>query len=207
MSCFVVGLTGGIGSGKSAVADCFAALGVAVVDTDAIAHELTAAAGEAMDALVAEFGPAVRGADGSLDRPAMRARVFAEPEARRQLEAILHPRIGRIARERCRRASSPYVVLAVPLLVETGAYADFCDRVLVVDCSDALRIARVGARSGLSPLQVQAVMAAQASRETRLAAASEVLPNEGSLADLPGRVAELHGKYLEMAAAKPKAPC
>jgi dephospho-CoA kinase len=207
VSGFIVGLTGGIGSGKTAVAACFAAEGAAVVDTDGIAHELTAPGGEAMAALVQAFGSAVRQTDGGLDRAAMRALVFADPVARGRLESILHPLIRQAAFTRCRAASSPYVILAVPLLVETGVYRGACDRVLVVDCDDALRIARVGARSGLGEAEVRAVMAAQATREARLAAATEVLHNDGALDRLGEKVRPLHRKYLELAAAKLQAAC
>ncbi|MGB8251024.1 MAG: dephospho-CoA kinase, partial [Azonexus sp.] len=154
MSDFVVGLTGGIGSGKSAAADCFAAQGITVVDTDAIAHELAAAGGAAMPALLAEFGPEVASPDGALNRARMRRLVFADPAARRRLEAILHPLIGTLAGERCRAADSPYVILAVPLLVESGAYRDRCQRIVVVDCPESLQISRVMARNALPEAEV-----------------------------------------------------
>ena len=133
MSDFVVGLTGGIGSGKSAATSFFAALGIAVVDTDAIAHELTAAGGAAMPALVVEFGPTVTTADGALDRARMRRLVFADPAARGRLEDILHPLIREVSDNRCRDAVSPYVILAVPLLVESASYRERCARIVVVD--------------------------------------------------------------------------
>jgi len=164
VSAFVVGLTGGIGSGKSAAAACFAARGIAVVDTDAIARELTAAGGAAMPALVAEFGSEIVASDGALDRGRMRRLVFADPAARGRLEAILHPLIGALADERCRDAVSPYVILAVPLLVESGSYRERCQRIVAVDCPESLQISRVIARSGLSEAEVRAIMAAQASR-------------------------------------------
>lgn len=200
---FVVGLTGGIGSGKSAAADSFAALGAAVVDADAIAHELTAPEGAAMPDLATAFGSEVVADDGRLDRAAMRRRVFADPAARQRLEAILHPMIRDMTALRCRQAlaaGAPYVVLVVPLLIETGDYRRRVQRVAVVDCADETRIARVAARSGLSREEVQRIMAAQASREDRLAAADDVIDNDGDLAELSARVEELHRRYLQFAA-------
>ena len=207
MSDFVVGLTGGIGSGKSAAAACFAAQGIAVVDTDAIAHELTAAGGAAMPALLAEFGPEVAAPDGALDRARMRRLVFAEPAARGRLEAILHPLIRELSAARCRDAVSPYVILAVPLLVETGAYRDGCHRIVVVDCPESLQISRVMARNGLSEAEIRAIMAAQASRDQRLAVADDVLNNDGDLHHLESQVADLHRKYLRLSSQIAKANC
>ena len=207
MSDFVVGLTGGIGSGKSAAAACFAAQGIAVVDTDAIAHELTAAGGAAMPALLAEFGPEVAAPDGALDRARMRRLVFAEPAARGRLEAILHPLIRELSAARCRDAVSPYVILAVPLLVETGAYRDRCQRIVVVDGPESLQISRVMARNGLSEAEIRAIMAAQASRDQRLAVADDVLNNDGDLHHLESQVADLHRKYLRLSSQIAKANC
>ena len=207
MSDFVVGLTGGIGSGKSAAANCFAALGVGVVDTDAIAHELTAAGGAAMPALVAAFGADVAMADGALDRSRMRRLVFADPTARGRLEAILHPLIRTLSAERCRLAGSPYVILAVPLLVESGSYRERCDRIVAVDCPESLQISRVMARNGLSEAEVRAIMATQASRAERLAVADDVIANDGDLANLEMQVGELHQKYLRLSSQIPKANC
>ncbi len=198
----IVGLTGGIGSGKSAVADRFAALGIPVIDADVIAHELTGPDGAAMAAIRAAFGDEVVAADGRLDRAAMRRQAFADADARRRLEAILHPMI-RLEGERRSRAAlaagAPYVILVVPLLVESGGYRDRVDRVLVVSCANDVRIARVAARSGLSRAEVEAIMAAQASDAERLAAADDVIDNGGSLADLAERVAQLHSRYLALA--------
>ncbi len=207
MSTFVVGLTGGIGSGKSAAADCFAAHGIGVVDTDAIAHELTAADGAAMPALRAEFGWEVAAADGALDRSRMRRLAFADPAVRWRLEGILHPMIRELAGERCRQAVSPYVILAVPLLVESGTYRQRCDRVVVVDCPESLQISRVMARNGLGETEVRAILATQASRDQRLAAADDVLANDGDLAALKLQIAGLHQRYLRMTAQKAKAKC
>jgi len=200
---FVVGLTGGICSGKSVAAEAFAALGAVVVDTDAIARELTGPHGPAMPAMRAAFGEAVVNAAGALDRGAMRALAFSDPAARRRLEAILHPLI-RAESERliALNATAPYVVLVVPLLIESGDYRRRVDRVAVVDCSDATRIRRVMARSGLERTEIVRIMAAQASRDERLAAADDVIDNEGNPADLRARVAVLDGFYRTLAAQK-----
>jgi len=207
VSDFVVGLTGGIGSGKSSVADLFVELGAVLVDTDAIAHELTGPGGAAMPALLAEFGAGIAGADGALDRGAMRQRAFANPAAREKLEAILHPLIRRLSDERCRAADSPYVILAVPLLVESGAYRERCDRIVVVDCPESLQIQRVMARNGLSAAEVEAIMAAQVSRSQRLAVADDVVLNNADLSGLRDQVRDLHRKYLLLLAEIPKASC
>ncbi|HMM55142.1 MAG TPA: dephospho-CoA kinase [Candidatus Desulfobacillus sp.] len=196
----IIGLTGGIGSGKSAAAAIFAELGADVVDTDAIAHELTAPAGAAMAALRAAFGDAVVTADGALDRAAMRRAVFADARQKARLEAILHPMIRAEAERRCATAAAPYVVLVVPLLLESGAWRERVRRVLVVDCPEAQQAARVMARSGLGEEEVRAIMAAQASREARLAIADDVIDNGGELARLRPQVEALHRRYLEMAA-------
>jgi len=197
---FIVGLTGGIGSGKSAVADHFVALGASLVDTDAIAHALTAPNGAAMPAIGDRFGEGVVSGDGSLDRAAMRSLAFSRPEARKQLEAILHPLIRDESARQCLAAPGPYVILAVPLLVESGTYRDRCDRVCVVDCPEALQIERVKARNGLDEAQIRAIMAAQASRATRLAAADDVIDNGGTLAHLRTQVEHLHRQYIDLAA-------
>lgn len=207
MSSFVVGLTGGIGSGKSTVADLFVAQGAALVDTDAIAHELTGPGGAAMAQLVAAFGSAVARPDGAMDRAAMRRLVFADPSAKARLENILHPLIRQLSAERCRAATAPYVILAVPLLVESGTYRERCDRVVVVDCPESLQIERVMARSGLSAAEVKAIMANQASRPQRLAAADDIVLNDGDLPGIYPQVIALHQKYLVLSAEKVKAGC
>ena len=207
MSDFVVGLTGGIGSGKSTVAELFVAAGAALVDTDAIAHELTAPGGAALPELIAAFGPDIVDGRGALDRAAMRRLAFAEPTAKARLEGILHPLIRRLAAERCRLASTPYVVLAVPLLVESGNYRQRCDRVLVVDCPESRQIERVMARNKMTENEVKAIMAAQATRQQRLAAADDFVLNDAGLAALSPQVAELHLKYLRLSAEKAKANC
>jgi len=207
VSAFVVGLTGGIGSGKSSVADLFVEQGAVLVDTDAIAHELTGPGGAAMPALIAEFGPEIADGRGALDRAAMRQRAFADPVARGRLEAILHPQIRRLSDERCRAAASPYVILAVPLLVESGAYRERCSRIVVVDCPESLQIQRVMARNGLSMAEVEAIMAAQATRQQRLAVADEVVHNDADFDTLRAQVRVLHRKYLLLSAEIPKASC
>ncbi len=207
MSDYVVGLTGGIGSGKSTVAELFVRNGAALVDTDAIAHELTAACGAAIPALLAKFGPGVIDGSGALDRAAMRQSVFADPAARAQLEAILHPLIRQLAAERCQAAAAPYVILAVPLLVESGEYRQRCQRIAVVDCPESRQIERVMARNGLSVDQVRAIMAAQATRQQRLAVADDVVVNDGDLASLGEQVDALHRKYLQLSAEILNANC
>lgn len=197
---FIVGLTGGIGSGKSTVADLFASFGAAIVDTDAIAHELTGPQGAAMPDIVAAFGKAVQCADGRLDRVEMRRRAFSDPSVKRRLEAILHPMIRRESDARCVSATgAPYVILVVPLLVESPAYRERIDRILVVDCDEAVQIARVTARSGLSSEEVNAIMATQLSRSERLAAADDIVLNTAPIESLRLQVAALHRHYLELA--------
>jgi len=207
VSGYVVGLTGGIGSGKSLVADLFVAQGAALVDTDAIAHELTGPGGAAMPALAEAFGAGVLRPDGALDRAAMRRLVFADASAKACLEAILHPLIRQLSSEQCQTSTAPYVILAVPLLVESGTYRERCDRIVVVDCPEDLQIARVMARNGLPRDEVLAIMAAQASRAERLAVADDVVVNDGERAKVHDQVAALHRKYLVLSAEKVKASC
>jgi dephospho-CoA kinase len=196
---FVVGLTGGIGSGKSAAADEFARLGAAVVDTDEIARELTAAGGAAMPHVRSLFGEAFVAPSGAMDREAMRRRVFSDPLARQALERLLHPMIRAESERRIAAATAPYVVHVVPLLVESGDYRGRVDRVLVVDAPEDLQVQRVGARSGLPAAEVRAIMASQASRERRLAAADDVIDNAGDLVALHAQAAALHAKYVALA--------
>ena len=197
---FVVGLTGGIGSGKSAVADIFASLGATVVDTDRIAHSLSGPGGAAVDALRAAFGDVVIGADGGLDRIAMRHLVFADAAARVKLEAILHPMIRSRSEAEVMAATGVYVVLMVPLLVESmqsgGHWLERCDRIVVVDCPESVQLARVMARSNLSESEVRAIMATQATRAQRCAAAHEIIDNAGDFDSLRAQVDSLHKRYL-----------
>jgi dephospho-CoA kinase len=200
---FVVGLTGGIGAGKSAAAEHFARLGAEVVDTDAIAHELTRAGGAAIAALREAFGDAVIAPDGALDRAKMRALVFSDAQAKKRLEALLHPMIRAEAERRIAQARAPYVVLVVPLLVESGEYRRRVQRVLVVDCPEALQVARACARGGLAPAEVERIVRQQASRQARLAVADDVIDNSGTLAALHKQVEALHRSYLGLARARP----
>ena len=193
---YTVGLTGGIGCGKSTVADRFAALGASIVDTDVIAHALTAPGGAAMDAIVAQFGPEFADADGALERARMRALVFSDPQAKARLEAILHPRIRAAAEQAALTASGPYVIMVVPLLIESGNWRQRVDRVLAIDCAESTQIARVMARNGMSEAQVRAIMAAQVPRAVRLAAADDVITNDGEIAALQAQITLLHANYL-----------
>ena len=199
MSRYVVGLTGGIGSGKSEVARLFAERGAEVVDTDVIAHELTAAGGAAIGPIRAAFGADVIGSDGALDRAAMRRLAFSDPAARGTLESILHPLIRRESDARIARGTGPYVVLVVPLLVEAGVDRRRYQRVLVVDAPEAEQVARVAARSGLEPTEVRAIMAAQAARAERLSHADDVIDNSGPIRALEPQVDRLHALYLAQA--------
>lgn len=198
---WVIGLTGGIGSGKSAAADLFGTLGAAVVDTDAIAHELTRPGGAAMDGVRALFGDAAIAPDGSMDRRKVRELVFSDPAAKARLEALLHPMIRAESQRRIHAATAPYVVHVVPLLVESQDYRSRVQRVLVVDCDEAVQVERVQRRSGLSAGEVQRIIAAQVPRATRLAAADDVIDNSGPLAALEPQVRALHERYLALARA------
>jgi dephospho-CoA kinase len=195
---FIVGLTGGIGSGKSAAADIFGELGAAVVDTDAIAHELTAPGGAAIAPIRAAFGAEVIAPNGALDRAAMRKRAFGDAGSKARLEAILHPMIRAEADRRCDGARAPYVVLVVPLLLESGSYRSRVQRVAVVDCLEDTQVARVMERSGLSAAEARAIMAVQAQRQQRLDAADDVIDNSGNLAELRQQVETLHRHYMEI---------
>ena len=194
---FVVGLTGGIGSGKSAAADAFAGLGATVVDTDAIAHELTRSGGAAIPEVERIFGKDVIGESGAMDRRKVRARVFTDPVAKKALEALLHPLIREESRRRIAAAQGPYVVHVVPLLVESSDYRGRVDRVLVIDCPEDVQVERVKARSGLSDAEVRAIVASQATRAARLSAADDVIQNGGTIDALQKQVAAFHQKYLE----------
>jgi len=195
----VIGITGGIGSGKSTVADLLVARGAALVDTDRIAHVLTEPGGAAIGAIREAFGDGVIAADGRMDRAAMRALAFEDPAARRRLEAILHPMIRartQQAIEAAARDGAPYVLVAVPLLVESGDWRGRYDRVLVVDCPPEVQVARVVRRNGLPREQVEAILAAQASRAQRLAAADDVIDNSGAPDALAAQVERVHSAYL-----------
>ena len=198
---FCVGLTGGIGSGKSSVADRFARLGAQIIDTDVIAHELTGPGGAAMEAIVATFGSEIKNQDGALDRAQMRRRAFADPAVRKQLEAVLHPLIRAECTHRLEAVTGPYAMLVVPLLVENWpSYRQLLDRVAVVDCDEAQQLSRTAARAGLNLAQARAILAAQASQVVRLQIADDLIDNRGDLANLDHQVEYLHLKYLKLAA-------
>lgn len=207
MSRFWVGLTGGIGSGKTTVANLFVQQGVVVVDTDVIAHQLTVAGGQAMPQIIAHFGPALADRQGALDRAAMRRLVFGDPAQRQRLEDILHPMIARQTLQACASALSPYVIVAVPLLLEVRGWKEHFDRVLVIDCEEQQQIERVKARNGLSENEVRAILAAQVSRQERLGAADDILINSQGVAELEDQVRRLHALYLELAQKKLEAEC
>lgn len=190
----VIGLTGGIGSGKSTVADLLVERGAILVDTDQIAHQLTAPGGAAIAPIRAAFGDGVIAPDGRMDRAAMRALAFSQPQARKQLEGILHPLIRQqtdAGVAAAVAAGAPYVLVAVPLLVEGGHWQGRYDRILVVDCPTETQVRRVMQRSHLERAQVEAIMAAQATREQRLAAATDVIDNGGDPQALPAQVDEI----------------
>ncbi|MGB3426425.1 MAG: dephospho-CoA kinase [Castellaniella sp.] len=198
---FSIGLTGGIGSGKSQVADWLAAWGAAVIDTDRIAHALTAPGGAAIEPLRTAFGAEAIGPDGALDRAWMRTRAFGDPAARRQLESVLHPLIDRAVRDQAERAEGPYGVYVVPLLVESGRWRERVDRICVVDCDPETQVRRVQARSGLTRDTIERIMSAQASRADRLAAADDIIVNDDStdLDTLRRRVFQLHQAWCDRA--------
>ena len=195
---FSVGLTGGIGSGKTTVANLFAERGAAVIDTDQIAHQLTIAGGAAIPAIRAQFGVDFITADGAMDRAKMRGHVFADSAAKQHLEAILHPLIRTETERAAVQARGAYLMFVVPLLVESGSWRNRVSRILVVDCPEQLQLARVMNRNGLSQQQVQAIMAAQVTRAARLSAADDVIVNESGEATLKPQVDRLHALYLAL---------
>jgi dephospho-CoA kinase len=197
---FRIALTGGIASGKTTVADLFAALGVPVIDTDVIARQVVEPGQPALAAVVAAFGPDVLDPDGRLDRRRMRARIFADPAARQRLESILHPAIRAEMERQSREAGGPYQVLVIPLLVE-GKRRDHVDRVLLVDVPESLQVERLVLRDGVSQEQAMTSLSAQATRAERLAMADDVVRNTGPADELQGQVARLHQLYLGLAAA------
>lgn len=197
MTMLRVGLTGGIGSGKSTVAELFARRGVPVIDTDVIARRLVAPGQPALAEIARDFGKELLDANGELDRARMRQRVFEDSNARRRLEAILHPRIRAAVREQLAAITAPYCLIVVPLLVETG-FDESIDRVLVVDAEERLQQERVGRRDSVSVDAVRRTMAAQASRAQRLARADDVITNNGTVADLERAVEQLHASYLAL---------
>ncbi|MFB9067067.1 dephospho-CoA kinase [Pseudofulvimonas gallinarii] len=198
----VVAVTGGIASGKSALTAAFGALGVPVADADIAAREVIAAGSSGLAEVVEAFGPDVLAADGALDRRAMRARVFAHPDARRRLEAIIHPRVRQWLRDAVDSWTTMYGLLAIPLLVESGDAYSWVDRVLVVDVPAPLQIERLMRRDGIDRTLAESMLAAQATREQRLVIADDVHDAAAPLEALPERAARLHRHYLELAGAK-----
>jgi len=194
-----IGLTGGIASGKSTVSGLFGALGVPVIDADQVARDVLAPGTRLLAQVFDTFGAQLRRPDGSLDRTGLRRTVFADPGKRRQLEALLHPAISERTEQLAAQAGGPYQIHVIPLLVETNSRSRF-DRVLLVDCAEALQLARLQARDGCDAEQARAMLGSQASRAARLAAADDVIPNEGDPAELAPRVAALHQKYRALAA-------
>jgi len=195
---FRIGLTGGIASGKTTVADLFADLGITVVDTDLLAREVVAPGSPLLAKIVAHFTAAVLAEDGSLDRRALRERVFADAAERLWLEQLTHPAIRDLPDERCKAAAGPYVIVAIPLLVETHGASRF-DRVLVVDCEPGVQLARLMSRDGATREGALAMIAAQASREARLAVADDVIHNDDGIEALRDQVQTLHRQYVEVA--------
>lgn len=195
----VVGLTGGVGSGKSTAARMFAELGVEITDTDAIAHALTAPGQPALAEISAKFGASLV-AGGVLDRAALRRLVFNDPTARKKLESLLHPLIRRaVADALAQPTAAPYRMVVVPLLLEAGGYQDMVQRVLVVDCPEVMQVERAMTRSALTEPEVRAIMAAQLPRMDRLSRADDVIVNDGALDQLAKQVEEMHKKYLRLA--------
>lgn len=201
MPSYSIGLTGGIGSGKSTIAAMLQQLGAGIVDADELVHELIAPAGAAVEALGREFGAEAIAVNGGLDRAWMRARAFGDVTARRRLEAILHPQVRAEAERRAIALSTqvPYIVFVIPLLVESGDWKSRVQRILVIDCVEATQISRVAARAGMDEATARAILRAQATRESRLAIADDVLYNEAPRAEIESRVALLHRRYVEAA--------
>ena len=197
-----IGLTGGIASGKSTVARRFTELGIPVIDADESSRLVVAPGQSGLEQVVQRFGPGVLSAKGELDRRALRNVIFADPGKRRELEAILHPLIRADMERRAAEAVGAYLVMAIPLLVESGA-RDRVDRILVVDADEAAQLKRLTARDSVSLEQARAILAAQASRESRLKAADDVLVNSGTVAQLREAVDRLHQRYLRLAGAVP----
>jgi len=197
----LIGLTGGIGSGKTTVSDLLAKLGAGIVDTDLIAHQITAPNGVAISLIEKQFGSEFIAADGALNRERMRALIFNSPEARKSLETITHPLIRQeTARQflQLNKDGAPYLVFVVPLLIESGSWKDLIDRLVVVDCPKETQIKRVMQRSNLTQEEVERILAAQASREERLKHADVVIENQGSLKKLEAEVENLHQKILQI---------
>lgn len=205
MSSFIIAITGGVASGKSAVSARFETLGVVVVDADVAARAAVAAGSEGLAEVTAAFGPDVLAADGSLDRAAMRKRVFADADARRRLEAIIHPRVRRQLMDECRAATGPYAIAAIPLLAEGGGREAYpwLDRILVVDVPVEVQRERLMARDGIDAALADRMIAAQADRRERLAMADDVIVNDGPIEALEAHVAALDRRYRTLAGSGP----
>ncbi|MGH8278129.1 MAG: dephospho-CoA kinase [Gammaproteobacteria bacterium] len=199
----VVGLTGGIASGKSAATAGFARLGVPVIDADVISHELTEPGEPGYTKLIAALGEGMLDASGRLDRPRLRQRLFADPACRKTVEAILHPLILARMRADRDRIVAPYVIAAVPLLAESAAAHALVDRVLVIDCPETLQIERLIARDGSSQAEARAILASQVNRDRRWAAGDDILFNTGTLAELAQATGKLHGYYRDLTGVTP----
>lgn len=195
MAAWILGVSGGIGSGKSAATDHFQTLGIDVIDADIVAREIVQIGEPALTAIAEHFGTHVLQADGTLNRAALREIVFADPTQRKALEAITHPAIRQRLHEQCMAAQSPYAILASPLLWESGQ-ASLTQRSLLIDVSEATQLMRASQRDGVSEAQIRAIMAAQWTREQRLAAANDVISNEGSRAELEQQINTIHQTYL-----------
>jgi len=198
----IVGLTGGIGCGKSSAANFFAALGVDIIDTDIIAHELTLPAGKAITPIKEAFGTAFITDDGALDRSKMRKLIFSDATFKQKLEAILHPLIYEEVVRRIGLATSAYIILVVPLLLENTAFRALVQRILVIDCSEQLQISRTIARSKLDEQEVRAIIATQISRAVRLKQSDDVVVNDRDLTHLHTQLKQIHLKYLALAKSK-----
>ena len=194
-----VGLTGGIASGKSTVAKYFGALGVPILDSDQIARDVVEPGQPPLERLVERFGRSILTSDGHLDRPALRNIVFSDPKARADLEALTHPAIGAAMEARSAAAGGPYQILVIPLLVEKSL-SSHVDRVLVIDCDEALQIRRLSQRDGSTREQAEAILRAQAPRTVRLEAADDVIHNDADIDSIHQQVAALHSRYLKLAA-------
>lgn len=195
---FIIGLTGGIGSGKSSVAERFAALGIPIIDADLIAHEIVSVGQSALQEIADTFGQQFLNQDGTLNRRRLRSHVFAEPKAREKLESIMHPRIRSEMMRRVKELKAPYCILVIPLLIE-AKQTDLVDRIVIVDVTPETQHKRIAARDGLTDTEIDAILAAQADRETRLRAADDIIRNEGSWECLDRQVDVLHKHYLEIA--------
>jgi dephospho-CoA kinase len=194
----IIGLTGGIASGKTAASDTLATLGADVIDTDVIARQVVAPGSDGLKQVVSAFGKAVLQKDGGLNRAALRERIFSDKAARTRLEGILHPLIRQQVQLELTNSTAPYAVLVVPLLVESPALQALCDRILLIDVDEASQLERLSQRDGVTPAQARAALAAQSTRQQRLAIADDVIENQGSLEALRRAVARQHERYLAL---------